>query len=260
VHSKNLIHRDIKSENLLVNSQVYLCWFCHVDGASDDDNRFIIAQWVVKLCDFGFARAVSHGLHRYTICGSMYFNAPELLLGKVSIAPLNGLLSLLTCIVFVFSLTMRRRMCLRTEFFFVNLSREGNEEQKKKNVSCLSNRILVAAVLSILCVAKRPRSVSMSRQVVRTCFFIVFFIIASDESNEKQRKTMRRMTGVRGAHSEGLSAAVLEGRILLLVRLAHTHAHTHTHTHTHRNTISCVLYFINTSYFLLLVLITHVSE
>lgn len=59
VHSKNLIHRDIKSENLLVNS-----------------------AWEVKLCDFGFARAVSHGLHRYTICGSMYFNAPELLLGK----------------------------------------------------------------------------------------------------------------------------------------------------------------------------------
>lgn len=28
------------------------------------------SDWIVKLCDFGFARAVSHGLHRYTICGS----------------------------------------------------------------------------------------------------------------------------------------------------------------------------------------------
>lgn len=42
-----------------------------------DDN------WNIKLCDFGFARAIeSREKTRMTMCGSPYFNAPELLLGK----------------------------------------------------------------------------------------------------------------------------------------------------------------------------------
>ena len=40
-------------------------------------------KWNIKLCDFGFARAIeSREKARMTMCGSPYFNAPELLLGK----------------------------------------------------------------------------------------------------------------------------------------------------------------------------------
>merc|ERR1711916_357614 len=50
VHSKGLMHRDIKSENLLVAE-----------------------NWDVKLCDFGFARSVlDNRRQRYTVCGSAY--------------------------------------------------------------------------------------------------------------------------------------------------------------------------------------------
>ena len=40
-------------------------------------------KWNTKLCDFGFARAIENReRQRMTMCGSPYFNAPELLLGK----------------------------------------------------------------------------------------------------------------------------------------------------------------------------------
>ena len=45
--------------------------------------RLVDDNWNTKLCDFGFARAIeSRELSRMTVCGSPYFNAPELLLSK----------------------------------------------------------------------------------------------------------------------------------------------------------------------------------
>jgi LIM domain kinase 1 len=58
LHSKHIIHRDIKSENILCDSDFH-----------------------VKLCDFGFAR-IAQQASRMSLCGSFYFNAPELLLGN----------------------------------------------------------------------------------------------------------------------------------------------------------------------------------
>ncbi len=47
------------------------------------ENLLVDDNWNIKLCDFGFARAIeSREKTRMTMCGSPYFNAPELLLGK----------------------------------------------------------------------------------------------------------------------------------------------------------------------------------
>ncbi|KAL6074487.1 LISK family protein kinase [Balamuthia mandrillaris] len=57
LHSRSVIHRDLKSKNLLV-----------------DDN------WKVKVCDFGFARTMTN--RPMTLCGTDEWMAPEMILGQ----------------------------------------------------------------------------------------------------------------------------------------------------------------------------------
>jgi len=60
LHSKKMIHRDIKSDNLLISE-----------------------NWNVKLCDFGLSRTVTEPKkkQRMTLCGTDDFMAPEVTLG-----------------------------------------------------------------------------------------------------------------------------------------------------------------------------------
>eukprot|EP00211_Chloroparvula_japonica_P006074 CAMPEP_0119119940 /NCGR_PEP_ID=MMETSP1310-20130426/1206_1 /TAXON_ID=464262 /ORGANISM="Genus nov. species nov., Strain RCC2339" /LENGTH=349 /DNA_ID=CAMNT_0007109399 /DNA_START=151 /DNA_END=1200 /DNA_ORIENTATION=- len=58
LHSRGYIHRDMKSQNLLV-----------------DDH------WKIKVCDFGFARCVDHQ-EAMTVCGTDEWMAPEVALGR----------------------------------------------------------------------------------------------------------------------------------------------------------------------------------
>lgn len=61
-HSKNIIHRDIKPENVLVSK-----------------------NHVVKICDFGFARAIAAPGEAYTdYVATRWYRAPELLVGDVN--------------------------------------------------------------------------------------------------------------------------------------------------------------------------------
>merc|ERR1712137_198201 len=58
LHSRQVVHRDLKSQNLLV-----------------DDT------WKVKICDFGFARAADPKEYM-TLCGTDEWMAPEIMLGE----------------------------------------------------------------------------------------------------------------------------------------------------------------------------------
>ncbi len=59
LHSQNIIHRDIKLENILI-----------------DSNSF------VKLCDFGVSREVRRGDLLSNKCGTLAYIAPEILRNK----------------------------------------------------------------------------------------------------------------------------------------------------------------------------------
>lgn len=59
MHSKNIVYRDLKPENVLVDSRGYL-----------------------KVTDFGFSTELDESGRAYTVCGTPAYFAPELIEGR----------------------------------------------------------------------------------------------------------------------------------------------------------------------------------
>ena len=69
-HDNNVIHRDLKLENLLVND---------IEKVYDDINHQEIESFWIKLIDFGTAKMFIRNRNEKTIIGTSYYIAPEVL-------------------------------------------------------------------------------------------------------------------------------------------------------------------------------------
>jgi len=141
LHSKNIIHRDIKSENLLL--------------AENGD---------VKLCDFGLSRNVAEPKkkQRMTLCGTDDFMAPEVTLGM----DYDAACDIFSYGMFLCELILREKIedvlprspetffCLDTDKFLLQVPAEVPPELVSLVLKCCdyepTNRPDAKQVLSIL--------------------------------------------------------------------------------------------------------------
>ncbi|KAI0089392.1 kinase-like protein [Irpex rosettiformis] len=72
LRKRNLIHRDIKPQNLLLNPA----------SPSDLQGGHPLGVPILKVADFGFARSLSPAMMAETLCGSPLYMAPEILSGE----------------------------------------------------------------------------------------------------------------------------------------------------------------------------------
>jgi serine/threonine-protein kinase ULK2 len=81
---QELIHRDIKPQNLLLTGALPLDEITDPDATPEEESRrrqinFPSSQFSLKIADFGFARHLQTASLAETLCGSPLYMAPEIL-------------------------------------------------------------------------------------------------------------------------------------------------------------------------------------
>ncbi len=80
LHLQNIIYRDVKPENFIVDAQVTYISYCY--GV----NNFLFFKGYLKLFDLGTSKILKgkHGVgnRTFTIIGTPHYMAPEVICGK----------------------------------------------------------------------------------------------------------------------------------------------------------------------------------